>query len=300
MPNPRSARRPALPCPTATQPPDWAQRLDAWTLWHQRRRAVAEGSGRDWGSGRGQDFVGYRPYRAGEDARALDFALLARSGRPFVKVTRSEAHQSVTLLLDRSASMAVGPPGKWQSAVEIALAYAYLWAALNSEVRLVCADGNGAVSVRLVRNVRDWQALSQSLFGLRAEGGSGLRETLRGLPAAQDRVIAIGDLWDLEPSDLQPRLRAQTDWTLVRVLAPDEIEPPADTPVVWLDPESSAEPLPVTSDAQRQDYRERLAAWEERWRTWSALHRVTYATHVAGRPWEEALRAIAERKGGVG
>lgn len=300
MPNPRSDRRPALPCPTATAPKDWAQRLDAWTLWHQRQRAVAEGGGRDWGSGRGQDFVGYRPYRAGEDARALDFALLARSGRPFVKVTRTEAHQSITLLLDRSASMAVGPPGKWQSAVEIALAYAYLWTALGSEVRLVCADRSGACWMRVVRSVYDWQALSQSLFALRAEGEAGLREILRWLPAAQDRVIAIGDLWDLESRDLQPHLRAQTDWTLVRVLAPDELEPPVDAPVVWLDPESSAAPLPVSNDAQRQTYRERLAAWDERWRTWSALHRVTYGTHVAGRPWEEALRSIAGRKGGVG
>ncbi len=287
----RPGLRPPLPCPQASPPVDWMARLEALTWQHQRRRAQAEGAGTDWGTGRGDDFVGYRPYRAGEDARSLDFSLLARSGRPFVKMTRREAHQSVQIVLDTSASMAVGTPGKWQSAVEIVLAYANLWSRQGAEVRLL--HGGTQAALPVLRGPQDWRALADTAFALRAQGRGGLREALARQPAGADQVLMVGDLWDLEPKDVQPYLRARTQWTVLRVLAPEEIDPSDRAPVLWLDPESDAEPIAVVEEAQRQRYRERLAAWDEAWRRGCAAQRMRYLTHVAGRPFEQALRALS-------
>jgi len=286
----RAGKASEPPCPAAQAPPDYLARLESLDRTYRRRRVQSEGGGADLGIGRGQEFVGYRPYRAGEDARALDFVLLARLGKPFVRSLRPEAHQEVTVLLDRSSSMAVGPPGKWQSAVEIALACAHLWGSLGAEVRIVHGMQGGAPETLRLRRARDWHGLQAQVFELQARGGLGLRELLVALRPGTSQVVLIGDLFDLQPHDLQPRLRGQTQWTVLRVLSPLETHPPAHVPTTWRDAEGTHGLVRTTGGADRQAYLERLAAWDAQWQSWCSHHRVGYRTHLAGTPFEEAFR----------
>ena len=46
------------------------------------------------------EFVDYREYSAGEDLRRLDWKVLARTGRPFVRIYQDETNLLCTLLLD--------------------------------------------------------------------------------------------------------------------------------------------------------------------------------------------------------
>src|SRR6476620_3498263 len=55
--------------------------------------------------GVGLEFADYRGYRAGEDARALDWNAFLRLGKLFLKVYAAEQNIAVRVLLDRSASM---------------------------------------------------------------------------------------------------------------------------------------------------------------------------------------------------
>ena len=295
----RKGRPADPPYPGAQAPPDLGARLEDLSVTFRRRQAQAEGAGQDWGVGRGQEFVGYRPYRAGEDARALDFTLLARLGKPFVRVTRPEAQQTVTVLIDRSASMAVGPPGKWQSAVEVAVAATHVLATAGAEIRILHGDTRHGVQTRVLRKTGEWHAVARDLFEQRAEHGLGLRELLPHLPSHQDRVLVIGDLFDLEPKDVQGYLRGQTHWSLVRIVAAFEVDPPEEGPTLWLDPEAASPARPGSADADRQRYRERMAAYDEAWRAWCAHHRVTYTHHWAGQPFEEVFRPRAGARGGA-
>lgn len=56
------------------------------------------------------EFVDYREYSAGEDLRRLDWKVLARTGRPFVRIYQDETNLLCTLLLDASGSMTFGSP----------------------------------------------------------------------------------------------------------------------------------------------------------------------------------------------
>lgn len=56
------------------------------------------------------EFVDYREYVAGEDLRHLDWRVLARTGRAYVRLYQDETELSCTLVLDISGSMRFGAP----------------------------------------------------------------------------------------------------------------------------------------------------------------------------------------------
>lgn len=73
-----------------------------------RRRLTARGAGghRSARGGHSLEFKDHRPYARGDDVRMLDWSLLARTRRPWLRVHHDEEEQHVVLLIDASASMA--------------------------------------------------------------------------------------------------------------------------------------------------------------------------------------------------
>lgn len=58
--------------------------------------------------GRGIEFEEVRPYQIGDDVRAIDWNVTARSDQPFVKLFREERELSAMLLVDMSGSLHFG------------------------------------------------------------------------------------------------------------------------------------------------------------------------------------------------
>jgi len=54
------------------------------------------------------EFVDFREYSPGDDLRRLDWKVLARTGRPYLRVYQDETNLSCTLLIDASGSMRFG------------------------------------------------------------------------------------------------------------------------------------------------------------------------------------------------
>ena len=54
------------------------------------------------------EFVDYREYVAGEDLRRLDWKVLARTGRAYVRLFQDETNLLCTLAIDASGSMLFG------------------------------------------------------------------------------------------------------------------------------------------------------------------------------------------------
>ncbi len=55
--------------------------------------------------GHGMEFSQYRGYEPGDDLRLLDWKMLARSGRYYIKQSEVESHVTVKFIVDASASM---------------------------------------------------------------------------------------------------------------------------------------------------------------------------------------------------
>ena len=71
-----------LPCPGVRFEPGFGRRLEALASRLALARERREGGGVPSLLGGGAEFVGYRPYARGDDLRALDWDLWARSRRP--------------------------------------------------------------------------------------------------------------------------------------------------------------------------------------------------------------------------
>jgi uncharacterized protein (DUF58 family) len=96
--------------------------------------------------GTGTDLAGLREYAASDDARHIDWNATARLGEPQLRVFNEDRELTVWLVLDRSASMTVGPPGRGKHDVlaELALVLARLFGRGGNRVGALLYD-NGAV-----------------------------------------------------------------------------------------------------------------------------------------------------------
>jgi uncharacterized protein (DUF58 family) len=109
--------------------------------------------------GSGLDFAGLRPYLEGDDARHIDWNVTARLDEPQVREFHEDRELTSWLVLDRSASMVVGGPGRGKQDVlaELALLLARLLGRNGNRVGAVLYDA-GTVQVIPPRTGRN-QAL---------------------------------------------------------------------------------------------------------------------------------------------
>jgi uncharacterized protein (DUF58 family) len=96
--------------------------------------------------GPGTDLAGLRAYVEGDDARHIDWNVTARLNEPQLRVFNEDRELTVWLVLDRSASMTVGPPGRGKHDVlsELAVVLARMFGRGGSQVGALLYD-NGTV-----------------------------------------------------------------------------------------------------------------------------------------------------------
>ena len=92
--------------------------------------------------GGGIDLAGLRDYVEGDDARHIDWNVTARLNEPQLRVFNEDRELTVWLVLDRSASMTVGAPGRGKHEVlsELALVIARLFTRGGNRVGALLYD----------------------------------------------------------------------------------------------------------------------------------------------------------------
>jgi uncharacterized protein (DUF58 family) len=92
--------------------------------------------------GTGIDLAGLREYTEGDDARHIDWNVTARLNEPQLRVFTEDRELTVWLVLDRSASMTVGAPGRGKDDVlsELALVLARLFGRGGNRVGALLFD----------------------------------------------------------------------------------------------------------------------------------------------------------------
>ena len=132
------------------------ERLLARLEWRVVRRLDGRLAGgyRTAHRGTGTDLVGLREYTEGDDARHIDWNVTARLDEPQLRVFTEDRELTVWLVLDRSASMTVGPPGRGKHDVlgELALVLARLFGRGGNRVGALLYDTglNDTGTVRIV------------------------------------------------------------------------------------------------------------------------------------------------------
>jgi uncharacterized protein (DUF58 family) len=165
--------------------------------WRVLRRVEGRVAGgyRTVHRGAGIDLAGLRTYAEGDDARHIDWNVTARRCEPQLRVFTEDRELTAWLLLDRSASMAVGAPGRGKDDVlgELALVLARLFGRGGNRVGALLYDTG---TVRAIppgtgrrHALRIGAELARSASGRRAGNGQHGRTT--DLAAMLDAVAKL-------------------------------------------------------------------------------------------------------------
>lgn len=235
--------------------------------WPARRRAAAGAPGAHVARQRGTagDFSEVRLYRQGDDPRLLDWRLLARSDRPFVRLKDDRVVRPTWLLLDASASMAYpsadDAQGKWTMARALAVGLAGVALAGGDPVGAVAVHGAGVLRLPPRTRRGALAEMAERLDALACGGNAPLAPALGSLPPASRVVVCTDGLGDASPlvAAAGALVAAGAEVVCVHLVAPGELEAPA-RPETARDPEGTV-PDQLRDAAGWRAYRERFDAF---------------------------------------
>jgi uncharacterized protein (DUF58 family) len=242
------------------------------------------------------EFSEYREYSPGDDPRYLDWRLVARSDRYYIKRFEDETNLRCYLLVDLSRSMGYGSL-EWTKADyarTAAATLAYFLSSQRDAVGLVTFEEKIADQLparhRPGHLRRLMLCLERAVAGTTTDLGAPLEQIARTI-RKRGLVVLISDL--LAPTDMLATqlgcLRSQGhDVAVMRTLDPAEIEFTFNDPALFRDLESGRD-LYVDPDAIRRDY---LARFNEHDATIGRICRelgIDYTLLRSDRPLELAL-----------
>lgn len=208
---------------------------------HQRIEGAYSGRHRSKQQGGAGEFVDYREYSAGEDLRKLDWKVLARTGRAYVRLYQDETNLMCTLVIDASGSMLYsGQKKPWKSGSKLEYVQ-YLSTALSQ----IIVDSQDQVGLALVSNglkvylppaggtipVRRLQSEIEKIPRRRASTklSEALRETFQ-RSGRRGVLVVMSDFLDDDPEAIFAALRLfrHRFWDIIvlHIVHPDEEQLP--------------------------------------------------------------------------
>jgi len=277
----------------------YGELLDALrgVTWPARRtiRGPAAGTHRSRQRGVSPEFTEYRPYRQGDDPRRLDWKLLARTDRAFLRITNDRATLGTTLLLDASASMAfpLATQGKWEQACRLAIGLAAVAHGAGDPVGVVVPADRGVAALP-PRTRRGVIAEAARLLETIAPAGSASLVPALTLVKPAQRVVLISDFLGEDDALLRAareRITAGADVLAIHIAAREELDPPT-AAIIAVDPENAELERSLVSET-REGYLAAFAAWRSElaraWREAGAAFFEVPADEAA----DHAVRRIA-------
>jgi len=256
------------------------------------------------------EFAEHRPYQPGDELRYLDWKVVGRRDRLYVKQFEEETNLRATIVLDASRSMDwSGDPErrltKFQYAARLAAALALVLLRQRDATGLIAFDDAVRRAVPPRARAGQWHVLVRALLDLSPGGGTaaeGALARVTDLLRRRGLVVFVSDLLverDLVLLALRYLRHRGHQVTVFHVMDPGEVELGAAAPARFVDPESE-EAVVASPRELRREYRatvERtVAAWRRALRSGGiGYHRVTTDT-----PFGYALREAAAGRSRLG
>lgn len=252
-------------------------------------RSRREGRGITRWGGAGDAFAGHRPWQPGEDARHLDWNMLARHDQPFVRVFEREAAERWAVLLDVSDSMdmASDERSKLQLAAETVLGIAALAVEARATLVLVASDGRQIEVARTADQAELMHFLARTeACDVGLDGALGALLASASVRERPGRVFIIGDLDELHTDEVCALAAPGRDLVVLRFLARAELVPTevffaGGARVVELEDLESGAQLPATLATARA-YERLLGHDLDVWRRVCTRHKLHFGLVEVG------------------
>jgi uncharacterized protein (DUF58 family) len=269
------------------------------------RSGAIKGERRSSRRGGSVEFADYRNYTPGDDLRRLDWNIYARLERPFIKLFEEQEDLAVYLLVDGSRSMDWGAGGlhKFQYALRLAAGLGVIALASGDQLYVgLLQSGRVAAEFGPARGSGTLSRLFAFLSGLKAGAETGLNASLGAFalkPRRPGLLVLVSDL--LDPggfeAGLRPLLGRGHEAAVVRLLAPDELEPDLAGDLQLLDCETGRGQDVSLDGGLRRLYRERVLAWGAVQRADCRRQGTRYLDLITSQPWDQALLLEMRRAG---
>jgi len=242
------------------------------------------------------EFAEYRQYLPGDDLRYLDWKLLGRTDRYYIKKYRADTNSQCHILIDASASMryTTGEVSKLQYAQFLGSSLAYLANKQQDAVGLIAFDQE----VRTHVPAHSRTGHMRTIFGRMEELEAGNETKLSVmLHQAAERItrrgiiVVISDFYD-EPEEIIKALQhlrfKGNDIIVFQVMDKNELDFEFTEPVLLEDSETEEE-IHVMPDILGDGYRDTIRTHVEAIREGAAKNRIDYELLTTDKPLDFAL-----------
>jgi uncharacterized protein (DUF58 family) len=274
------------------------------------------------------EFAEHREYVPGDELKHLDWTVLARSDRYYVKQYEQETNLRATICVDASGSMGYrGPIGrigesakerredaeakvleagkvsKFEYAAVLAASLAFMLGnqqdlvgltVFDEDITLELPQGNGPSHLDQI-----FRKLEEVRPGKETNVAGALHHLANKIPR-RGLVILISDMLD-DPDRillaLQHLRHARHQLIVLQVLDRAETELPFGRPVLFEDMETKAR-LQIDPKTIREDYRREMGAFLGDLKKRCGQNRMDYVLAFTDVPWEVQVREVLRRAGG--
>ena len=225
------------------------------------------------------EFAQHRPYVPGDDIRHVDWKVLAKTDRIYLKQYQEETNLQLVLLVDTSQSMTYGSVGdsdarwtKLDHATAIAASLSYMALGQQDSVGLIVADSELRRFIRPANSPGQWKQviaeLTQSPRDRQTHLGKALEQAAEKL-THRSLIVVLSDFFDNIDNILRGLRHVRHrrhEVIAMQVLDPDELSFPFEDPTRFEGLEASGTLL-TDPKALRASYLEHLHAAVSRLRT---------------------------------
>jgi uncharacterized protein (DUF58 family) len=221
--------------------------------------------------GTGLEFDDVRAYQYGDDVRSIDWNVSAKGHGVFVKTYKEEKEQSVFLILDVSASQAIGTKGQQKLDVgkEICGVLALAAARQTSQIGMLCVSDQKEKYIKPGRGTDHAYNLIKALFELhpasdRTDLAGGIKMAL-GMIKRRSLILLISDFIDQNYEREVSMLARKHDLIVIQLIDKIETEFPPMGIIPLLDKESGRTLwVNTSSEAFQQTYLKTYAYNQEK------------------------------------
>jgi uncharacterized protein (DUF58 family) len=253
--------------------------------------------------GRGMEFEEVREYQPGDDVRAIDWNVTARSGRPFIKNFREERELTVMLAVDISASQDFGTHGQLKSELVAELGATLAFSAIrnNDKVGMLLFTDRIEKIVPARKGTRHVLRVVRELLYHEPQGRrtdvAGALQHLDRLLQRRAVVFVISDFQSPDFSRPLRILRRRHDLIPIMIRDQREARMPPVGYVELLDPETGEQVLVDTrSRAFRRQFERLSADWREQLMTDFRRRRIDAIDVATGESFVEPLTKFFRRR----
>lgn len=252
--------------------------------------------------GESVEFADYRPYVVGDDLRFLDWNILARLDKLFLKLFLQEEDLHVGVLLDASKSMDWGRPSKALYAKRVAAALAYIGLCNFDRVSIYPYANGLRFELPGVRGRRMMFKVIEFLTGLEPDGVSNLtlackqyaiRHPQRGI------LLVLSDFFEKGGFEqgLRYLLGRDLDLYTVQILSPEEMEPELAGDLQLRDVEDDDLAEVTVSRALLNRYKQNLQAYCGALKEFCARRGMAYLFTGTDVPFDQLVLSYLRRRG---